>query len=57
MSFRVADRSLLGQDWCPYGLEANRQAMDIILRYRHEQGLTKRRFTCQDIFVPSLLNT
>ena len=52
-----ADQGLLGADWWPYGMKANRQAVDAILRYHHEQGLTKRRFTCEDIFVPSLLDT
>ena len=51
------DRSLLGADWWPYGMAANRKAVDTILRYHHEQGLTKRRFTCEDIFVPNLLHT
>jgi hypothetical protein len=53
----VADRSLLGTDWWPYGLEANRTAIDTCLRYHFEQGLTKRRMTCEDIFVPGLLET
>jgi hypothetical protein len=26
-------------------------------RYHHEQGLTKRRFTIEDIVVPGLLDT
>ena len=52
-----ADRSLLGNDWWPYGMGANRTAVEAILRYHYEQGLTKRRFTCEDIFVPGLLDT
>ena len=52
-----ADRSLLGDDWWPYGMEPNRKAVDAVLRYHHEQGLTKRRFKCEDIFVPELLAT
>ncbi len=40
------DRALLGQDWWPYGMEINRRAVDTVLRYHHEQGLTRRRFTC-----------
>ncbi len=52
-----ADRDLLGDDWWPYGIEANRPAIDAILRYHHEQGLTKRRFQIEDVFVPSLLDT
>jgi 4,5-dihydroxyphthalate decarboxylase len=51
------DRSLLGADWWPYGMAANRKAVDAVLRYHHEQGLTQRRFTCEDIFVPGLLAT
>jgi hypothetical protein len=51
------DRSLLGEDWWPYGMEANRKAVEAVLRYHHEQGLTKQRLTCEDIFVPYLLPT
>jgi len=51
------DRSLLGDDWWPYGLAANRKAVDTFLRYHYEQGLSKRRLTCEDIFVPELLGT
>ena len=51
------DLSLLGDDWWPYGLEANRKAVDTFLRYHFEQGLSKRRLTCEDIFVPELLET
>jgi hypothetical protein len=38
------DRDLLGLDWWPYGIAANRKAIDAVLRYHHGQGLTKRRF-------------
>jgi len=51
------DRALMGRDWWPYGVKANREAVDAVLRYHHEQGLTKRRLTCEDIFAPSLLDT
>ena len=51
------DRDLLGDDWWPYGMAANRQAVDTFLRYHYEQGLSKRRLTCEDIFVPELLGT
>lgn len=51
------DRSVLGEDWWPYGLEANRKAVDTFLRYHFEQGLSKRRLTCEDIFVSQLLGT
>jgi hypothetical protein len=51
------DRALMSDDWWPYGVEANRTAVDTFLRYHFEQGLSKRRLTCEDIFVPELMNT
>ena len=50
------DRALLGDDW-PYGIERNRAAIDAILRYHHEQGLTKRRFIIEEVFAQDLLDT
>jgi len=52
-----ANRRLLGQDWWPYGLAANRKAIDTFLRYHHEQGLSQHLMTSQDIFVPEFLDT
>lgn len=51
------DRHVLGDDWWPYWIEANRKAIDAILRCHHEQGLTQRRFTVEDISAPYLLDT
>jgi hypothetical protein len=51
------NRRLLGEDWWPYGVEANRKAVDTFLRYHYEQGLSQHRLTSQDIFVPSLQGT
>ena len=51
------DAALLGEDWWPYGVSANRKAIDAALRYQHEQGITKRLLTVEEIFVPELLNT
>ncbi len=50
-------RDLLGGDWWPYGIAANRAAIDAVLRYHYEQGLTARRFAIEDVFVPGLLDT
>jgi len=49
--------SLLGDDWWPYGMDANRKAVEVILRYHHEQGVTDRLYTVDDLFVTDLLNT
>jgi 4,5-dihydroxyphthalate decarboxylase len=51
------DRALLGDDWWPYGIDANRKAIEVILRYHYEQGITKRLFKLEEIFVPELLAT
>jgi 4,5-dihydroxyphthalate decarboxylase len=51
------DRSLLGDDWWPYGIAKNRAALDAILRYHHEQGITTRRFALEDVFFDALLDT
>jgi hypothetical protein len=51
------NRRLLGEDWWPYGHDANRKAVDTFLRYHHEQGLSKRLLTSEEIFVPEFLGT
>ena len=48
---------LLGPDWWPYGISANRTALDTYLRYHYEQGLSARRWTVKEIFDPHLLDT
>jgi len=49
------DRDLLGDDWWPYGIARNRPSLEAYLRYHFEQGLSKRRLTIEDVFVPYLL--
>ena len=51
------NRLLFPDDWWPYGVEANRKAINTFLRYHFEQGLSQRQLTCEDIFVPELLTT
>ena len=51
------NRALMGDDWWPYGIRANRAAIDAVLRYHHEQGLTPRRFSIEEVFAPGLLDT
>jgi len=47
----------LGGNWWPYGIQANRKALEAILRYHFEQGITERLFTIEEISVPELLGT
>ncbi|MEW2502751.1 MULTISPECIES: ABC transporter substrate-binding protein [unclassified Amycolatopsis] len=45
-------RSLLGPDYWSYGLDANRHVLDVFLRYHHEQGLSARLRTAEELFAP-----
>jgi 4,5-dihydroxyphthalate decarboxylase len=45
----------MGEDAWPYGIEANRKPLETALRYHHEQGMSKRRFTLEEIFAPEAL--
>ncbi|BBY56597.1 4,5-dihydroxyphthalate decarboxylase [Mycobacterium koreense] len=51
------NRQLLGADWWPCGVDANRAAIDTFLRYHFEQGLSGRRLICEDIFIPELMES
>lgn len=51
------NRDLFGEDVFPHGVSANRVMVDTALRYHHEQGLSQHRLTCDDVFVPELLDT
>ena len=48
---------LFGDDWWPYGVSANRVAVDTYLRYHFEQGLSAKRWTVEEIFAHNLLDT
>lgn len=48
-------QELMGKDFWPYGAEENRTALEAFLRYHFEQGLSERRLTIDEIFVPSTL--
>ncbi len=47
----------MGADWWPYGLEANRHVLETFLRYHHEQGLSKRRFSPEELFARETLES
>jgi 4,5-dihydroxyphthalate decarboxylase len=51
------NRDLFPDDWWPYGISANRTAIDTYLRYHHEQGLSAKRWTVEEIFAADLLDT
>lgn len=50
---RLAEaRETMGREFWPYGLEPNRTALATFLRYHHEQGLSGRLLTPDELFHP-----
>jgi 4,5-dihydroxyphthalate decarboxylase len=45
-------RSLAGEDFWPYGAEANRPTLEAYLQYAFEQGVCHRRLTLEELFAP-----
>lgn len=45
-------RALLGDDFWSYGIEGNRTVLETFLRYHHEQGLSQRLWTPEELFAP-----
>jgi 4,5-dihydroxyphthalate decarboxylase len=48
-------RREMGDDFWPYGLSKNRDALATFLRYSHEQGLSRRRLEPEELFAPETL--
>jgi len=49
-------KQLMGSDFWPYGIEANRKTLEAVTQYSHEQGLTPRKLTLEELFVPTTLD-
>ncbi len=47
--------SLMGPDFWSYGFEKNRATLDTFLRYHHEQGLSPRQLSPEELFAPETL--
>jgi len=43
-----------GGDYFPYGIEQNRAALELFLRYAYEQGIARRLMTPEEIFPPGI---
>lgn len=50
-------RREMGDDYWPYGLERNRKTLETFLRYHHEQGLSPRLLTPDELFAPEALES
>ena len=44
-------KSLMGENFWPYGIEDNRKALETLTRYAHEQGLTSRLVAVDELFA------
>jgi 4,5-dihydroxyphthalate decarboxylase len=44
-------QELMGEDFWPYGIEANRATLEAFLGFAHEQGVCARRLTPEELFV------
>lgn len=49
-------RALMGEDYWPYGLEANRHTIETFARYHYDQGLSKRKVKPEELFAASALD-
>jgi 4,5-dihydroxyphthalate decarboxylase len=43
-------RALMGQDFWPYGIDANRKTLETFLRHHHAQGLSSRALKVEELF-------
>ena len=48
-------RALLGQDYWSYGLEGNRHVLETFLAYHHDQGLSRRQYSPDELFAAESL--
>jgi len=47
---------IMGEDYWPYGVEANRRTIETFIEYSAEQGLVESRFQVEDMFAPETVN-
>ncbi len=50
-------RELMGNDYWPYGFEANRATLETFLKYHHQCGLSKRLLKPEELFAPETLES
>lgn len=50
-----AARSLMGDDYWPYGFKENEHVLETFTRYHHEQGLSVRKVAPAELFHPATM--
>lgn len=48
---------LMGADFWPYGIAANRRTLEAATQYSYEQGLTPRKLAIEELFLSSTFDT
>lgn len=48
-------RSVMGENFWPYGVEMNRKTLEALFQYSYEQGLANKRLAIEELFHPSTL--
>jgi 4,5-dihydroxyphthalate decarboxylase len=51
-----ATRAVMGDDFWPYGIEANRKTLEAMARYSHEQGLAVRPLSVDEMFAAGTMS-
>ena len=49
-------RALMGRNFYPYGMEANRKTFETLFAYSHRQGLASHLLSVEDVFLPGTLD-
>jgi 4,5-dihydroxyphthalate decarboxylase len=49
-------RAVFGEDAFPYGVEPNRASLDAATLFSHEQGLSERRLSIDELFAPETVD-
>jgi 4,5-dihydroxyphthalate decarboxylase len=49
----AAAQQLMGADYWPYGVDANRKTLEAFLAHHHDQGLSDRRVSVDELFAPT----
>lgn len=49
-------KEIMGDNFWPYGIKANRKALETLFRYSYEQGLSNKKLTIEDLFHSSGLS-
>ena len=54
--YAAMTREMIGDDPFPYGVKANKAMLDTIVAFSHEQGLTPKKMTVEELFAQSTLD-